>query len=256
MYEIKEYKGYTIEIHLDDCAMNPFEQWDGLPSLLSVYDGHLDSYGEFDAEYLPNLTREEIKNNLFSFLLFLNDCSTLWDVKNKTHGYDGWPLDNSSLVGKINTLLQSKYKEASLNFGPARYCEKLEILSGILSIKNIPHILTSSTGYVQGAYNEILVIENDKVADMQSLQSAAEIYASWCWGDIYGYSIKNSENEEISRHDGFYGANHEKSGLIPAAKDEIDQLIAYTRRAKIQKVKTLIKNKVPLQNRERLLSNI
>jgi len=56
------------------------------------------------------------------------------------------------------------------------------------------------------------------------LQSEVETYDQYITGDVYGYKIMNNqdEDEEIDSCWGFYGSEHEKSGLLEYAKNAID----------------------------------
>lgn len=255
-YETIEYKGHTIEIEIDHSPENPFEEWDCLPPLLVAYDGNLREYGEGGfSDDLPELTREEVKNNLAAILALLEDYPTLWAIKDETHGYDGYELDNESVLSKINSLLQSLYSEATLSFRFGKYCEKLTILSEVLTIKGVDHLLSESRGYSQGDYVEVLVISDE---EGQNLQPTVDLYNSWAWGDVYGYNveIENQDGDNIESCWDFYGDDHEKSGLLDHARDAIDYQIKLSRQKRLGKVKQLLKNKVALSKREVILSNM
>jgi hypothetical protein len=68
-------------------------------------------------------------------------------------------------------------------------------------------------------------------------------------GNVYGFITEDKNGEQIDSCWGFYG-NPERSGLIDDAKNAIDCEIERVRKSKQSKVKTLLKNNVPLEKRE------
>lgn len=64
-------------------------------------------------------------------------------------------------------------------------------------------------------------------------------------GDVYYYSIEETGDS----CGGYYGYDHEKSGLLDSARAEIDADIEHTRKEHQAKLKIQIKNRVPLNKR-------
>lgn len=267
-----EYRNHTIKVYNDEFPQNPFEDWDGLPSLLASYDDHLNNYGSFDFDYLPALTREEIKANLSTVMEILTDYNDLWAIKEETHCLDGYSIEGGCLVDKINDLLQSYYSNGSLSYKHHNYCEKFTIISQILTIKGVVHLLTDSRGYSQGDYVEMLLVgdnnylnehpvlsslsDNYKEKLQKELKSSADLYSSWAWGDVYGFEVEYEKGQEIGSCWGFYGSDHEQSGLLEHAKNTIDCYIQIHIQKRLSKTKELIKNKVALSKRKSILDNI
>jgi hypothetical protein len=54
------------------------------------------------------------------------------------------------------------------------------------------------------------------------LRSEVETYDNYLTGEVYGYTIKDSDLNEYYSCWGFYGSDHEKSGLLEYAKCAID----------------------------------
>lgn len=241
-----EYKGYTINIVNDDSPINPFDDWDGLPHLVTIYDNQVKQYNdlEFDIEYLPELSRQEIVENLNLIKILLDDYRSLLAILRD------YRLHSENVVDAINELLQYVYDDLSNNYRHSSANAKFEFYSNILDIKKVKHLLTVSCGYCQSDYVEMLLIANDENDTIESLQGAADLYSAWAWGDIYGFTVEGLEDASCW---GFYGSDHDKSGLIEHAKSSIDCEIAYNRKQKINKLKTLIKNNVPIDKREQLL---
>jgi hypothetical protein len=65
----------------------------------------------------------------------------------------------------------------------------------------------------------------EEVADY--LRSEVDLYDDFLSGSVYGYRILDPNGEEVDACVGFYGYDHEKSGLLGSARDEIDAVIAH-----------------------------
>lgn len=58
------------------------------------------------------------------------------------------------------------------------------------------------------------------------LKAEIATYENYVTGEVYGCNIYNPDGEEIKSFYGYFGSNHEESGLLPAAKEWIDSEIA------------------------------
>ena len=103
----------------------------------------------------------------------------------------------------------------------------------------IPCYLTTSTGYCQGDWAKVLVVATPeaqaefgcKEVTEQDLEATADLYGYWAWGDVYGYTLwapeldEDGEVEDWVQLDGscwgFYGPDHDKSGLEEAALSDL-----------------------------------
>ncbi len=236
-----EYKGFDIEIVLDEVPTNPFTYIDGLPCILVAGDRYTASYNDDEnyVKYLPDLTREEIKNNRSDIkrLLSYGSMITFWD---KVGRYDYSNCEDFTEV--VNTFLQERYEEE-------RGSSKWELLEEILGMKGINCYKTTLRGYVQSAWCDVIAIGDDTD---EYLSSACKLYGDWAFGDVYGYRIEELEESCY----GFYGIDHVESGLLEYAKNAIDSHISYTRKRRLNKVKELIKNHVPLGMRPTILASL
>ena len=124
--------------------------------------------------------------------------------------------------------------------------DKLERIASVYNAAGFQTLNTTSTGYRQGGYAEVLVVAdedyyrlsgNDPQQDQtKNLQGVADTYTAWAWGDVYGYIVTkpnectqchHDEPEEIDSCWGYYGSDHDDSGLMQAAKDLRDVAEAY-----------------------------
>lgn len=71
-------------------------------------------------------------------------------------------------------------------------------------------------------------ISKKKLEEVRKVLIAeVEVYGSYINGDVYGYIIPKGDGDDESCW-GFYGCDHEKSGLLAAAREDIDYLIKKT----------------------------
>lgn len=202
-----EYRDHKIEIHRDFDPMNPFEDWDCEVPILVAYLDHarynLKSYGVEDA--LPYLPDEVVKEH----------CNEMLEAVD-------WRSEEF--------FIPSLRKEFGNYYHAQSAEERLELLERVYGWMGITAVLGSTTGYCQGDYAKVLAVatsewvkttgcppENLKAA----CEGAIELYGYWAWGDVYGYVIDGDGDSCC----GFYGNDHEKSGLLEQAQDAIDYLL-------------------------------
>ncbi len=90
-----------------------------------------------------------------------------------------------------------------------------------------------------------------KVKDqiMLRLKYETEVYEKWCNGDVYNVYIEDDTGEYEESCGGFYGYDEAEK----AAKDMVDYLAKEKKLDREKKLKTLIKNHVPLDTRQSIL---
>ena len=235
------YNGFDIEIHTEESPLNPWEDWDCQPPLVVDYDRSRTAYG--GADDAPELTREQILANLHDIQGALgygrDRASTYVFVRNVT--YDG----TTDTVDAINNEIQEWAGESIDNLAEVWEWAGVQVLN------------TSSRGYMQSDYADLLLLATpewikevgiapENIAG--ALESAAKLWGYWGWGDVYGYTIPAIDDSCW----GFYGYDHDESGLMENARDAIDYHIDSERKAHWRKVKAWIRNHVPLTAREPL----
>ena len=224
---------YTLKIEQDDDIENPLTAYDCQPLVIVLdYDHHHTTISHYeDGKHyqnsmpdLPELTREQILTNLTT----LKDgyVSTLqWLRDTDYESYQG-------IVDHVNDIIIPDMIEQ------ARASDKLDVIESIYTMAGIECYQHYQTGYSQGHTCEVLVVADEhwrEVSgckqtgpDLQSnLKSTAETYASWCFGDCYGYRVvelddEGEELDELAACWGYYGDDH--TYLIEAAKNSITLL--------------------------------
>jgi hypothetical protein len=86
------------------------------------------------------------------------------------------------------------------------------------------------------------------------LRGEVETYDQYLTGDVYYYTTVDSNGNNVDSCGGYFGHDHEKSGLLEAARGSIDYEIASKNKQKSKKLKALIKAKAPINVRETALA--
>ena len=246
--ETLEHKGYKIEVRQDECAENPWELWDCEPPLITVkgYRGGTNFYGGAPenwcelVELLPASCFER-GNRVSLFKDLLADKMSIRELASKHFCFE-------DLKAAFVESLSDEYGPSPQGWSQAR--EWMEAAATLLCHGGIVSHETQSNGYSQGDSTLLLLIatpewlEKTGVAPEHvktSLAASAELFGAWAWGDVYGVSAirapgtldedgDESEGQKIEDGAcwGFYGRDHEKSGLIDHAKGEIDYHLEQT----------------------------
>lgn len=241
--ETIQYKGYDINIYPDNDACNPWEEYDTQPPMIVIHSrDHIIKYGNVDFDYLPGLTRAEIKANIKAITHEFENTYLLAGVRDYMH------LSNDGIEA-VNTALHDWYTD--LNNG-----DKLEMQARIYKIKGVDCLCASIHGSCQSDYGEVLIVASPeylkeigvaKISDRQ-LESERTLYENWAFGNTYGYEIEDFKDSCW----GFYGEDHQESGLKDCAMDFINCHIDSERKNNIKQLKQWLKNKVPLMYRKTL----
>lgn len=238
------YKGIEIEIRREEWVQNPFEDWDCLHPLMAKYDGTLTDYSKGDiTDYLSGfLTYNQTKRYQKRLLKMMDES-----IEDFMEDYPSGEYDRTDMVQEyLDEWLTDRYD----NFkNMATFCEEF----------NIPYLSTYTRGYSQGDHIDLFICCTKKFEEVtgctehtkKDIQSSADIYGYWAWGDVYWYSIEETGDS----CGGFYGNDHEKSGLMEMARSSIDHYLIEKKIRKQSRLKSLVKANVPLEYRQKELSN-
>ena len=223
--------GYTVKMAQDECPKNPFENWDCEPPLLAYYGSGRNGFKSYNSApdnwhnilaLLPASIFERGQRVPF-IRKFL--CSSPRDFA------CSYLADFENIKDAMAACLEDELGGAPHGWRDAT--EWLETAAAILEYGGIACHFTQSNGYSQGNSTLLLAIGLpswiEKVgAPAESipsqLENACELHGQWQWGDVYGVaSIEDENGEEIPDGScwGFYGSNHEKSGLLDHARNAI-----------------------------------
>lgn len=271
--ETIEHDGYKIEIAQDFSPENPFEARDCEPPLVTYYGGrhgYAKSY-QGAPETIGDIVRllpasmfergervKTIKANL--------NC-TLREFVAASRDNRAWGIGPCfSNMGDCKEVFIS-FAESQVGQEPEGWrdaCNWFEFAESLLKQGGIACHHEQSNGYSQGDSTLLLAIATPEwIAKVGAspdslpaqMKSACDLYSAWAWGDVYGIvSIheivtddegNETEGEEIEDASvwGFYGRDHETSGLLESARDSI----AHHKRAKAETALNEPKMKIELQ---------
>jgi hypothetical protein len=232
--QIKLAHGYTATIEQDQFPENPFESRDTEPPIavmnwergrtrLNNYDGP-----EMDLpELLKLLEPRHWKHGAHRRAILACLPFTAEDVKNEGEDFRESVFE---LCHKLNPESWTEWRE---------YFDAME---GIAKLAGIPFHSTVSNGYCQGDSARVFVAATPEWRELvgapletceRQCKAAADMWAAWAWGDVYGVSeITGPDGEEIEDGScwGFYGADHDASGLMEHCNDTVTADIAYRAR--------------------------
>lgn len=224
--------GYTVKIEYDQCAENPFECWDCEPPLLAYYDSGRHGFKAYNdapetwydiLALLPASIFERGQRVPFIRKFLRNS------PRDFTRSY---LADFGNVKDAIAACLEDELGGAPHGWRDAT--EWLKTAAAILEYGGIPCHFTQSNGYSQGDSTLLLAIGLPSWVEKvgvsfdsvpSQLESACELHGQWQWGDVYGVAeILDSNGDEIPHGScwGFYGSNHEKSGLMDHARNAIE----------------------------------
>lgn len=197
-----EYKGYKINIYPDQDGESSRE-WDNLAKLICFHRRYnLGDYQEakkWDAEEFQEFIEKENGKSIVALPLYLYDHS---GITMNTGGFScRW---DSGCVGYAYIDKKEMLKE----WGRKRWSEKLQ----------------------------------QKAIDI--INAEVEIYDQYLTGEVYGYMIETEPDEDGDTDEeggcwNYYGCDHEKSGLLASAREEIDYMIKYENEKQAKEVNSL-----------------
>jgi hypothetical protein len=230
--ETIQYKGCTIKVHIDDDAGNPLTNCDGMPPVY-CYSGH--RHGSLSTYNNPPSLRElvlALPSELFQRgkrVETLRDyCAMQWsEIVSTLHDelYE-WTPDN------LQNWLADYLSEQFSFSGWGYTIESFELIESLCSELGWACYSTQINGYSQGDCWNVLAIATPDFLEAtgirpedasEALAVSVDCFGSWLRGDCYGYTLEDSEGEEIDGSCwGFIGSNHKANGLLEYAKNDVD----------------------------------
>lgn len=219
---IKLPHGYTAEIATDEIPGNPFEDWDGCEPV-TCFDGDRPGLWSPDGEAPETLASifDRIPASRFRTRKGRESIA-------QAAGIDLAQVSTPETPGRHGDEWKEAMAEA-LPEEPYRswrdagdYFDALESLCRFLSV---PCFSGISRGYCQGDAVRVFVMAPpewvEKVGAGGDLAAGCkatfDLFTAWAWGDVYGVaSIRRPNGEELEDGScwGFYGSDHEASGLL------------------------------------------
>lgn len=233
MSEEIKYNGFTIEIKQDSDPMNPREDWDNFSTMVCAHK----AYGLGDKNETVNRYADGWDDAILMY--FADQAGVEYD---DTYGHEREAAQVQRWIDKnVFILPLYLYDHSGITMNTSGF--------------NCPWD-SGQVGFIYTTREEARKwfgwkrITKAREAKIEKyLKSDVATYDQYLTGEIYGYIVNDEDGEEIDSCWGFFGYDHEKSGLLEQARDQIDWHINDQLKKKFEHVKIMIKNHVPLEYR-------
>lgn len=223
-----QYRDCTIQIHIDQSPENPFEMWDCEPPIVTFYDRSVKAYGD-----APETMRDVLRLLPSSFwqrgerVKMVREFLTISLADFVRDYLREW----GNFQDAFQRALEDEMGETPHGWRSAQ--QWFEMAESFLKRAGIPCLYEQSNGYSQGDSSLCLVVltpewfkktgANSEHAEA-ICKDAFDLYSAWAWGDVYGYTCEDENGDEIDEAScwGFYGSDHEQSGLLESARERIE----------------------------------
>lgn len=187
---------YGVEVWHDQCAGNPWEEWDGQIPLMCKFDRSITDYSKGDIkEYIgDSVTDAQLLEHADLFLYWQGN----WSADD---------LKDMELDEQLD-ILRDGVTELLDGGG-------LGDIGSLCNLIGINYYHGSVKGYSQGDYAEVLLVptftwEQETGAKIEEVteegfEEARKLFEYWAFGDVYGFSVVDNYGEVLDSCGGFYG---------------------------------------------------
>lgn len=261
-----ESGGFIVKAIRDESPESPWDSWDGQPPLIVYYDRSLDEKGDVPNP-LADMSDSFIARHWRALCKIFDQAPDAAKERKADYGFE-------RIADAKRELLDEWLDEIK----PSRYSghggDYMTALGELCELRGWPSLSTSSHGYSQGDYAELLLIFSPayakeigaawprsakaKAEACERLKGDAKLWGAWAWGDVYGFFIESDDesplpSDVIDSCWGFYGDNFAESGLAEAAAESLSYIRKERRERRLAKLKELIRARVPLAIRADIL---
>lgn len=210
LLETIEYKGFNIKVYPDECAESPRE-WGSSFTIAAKCEYRID-----------NETIDDPIDYLFYQMSFSEEQKDWWLQR---HNYNY----NHELLNELLTQFSRThiwlnvymYEHGNVAFSCNSFSCRWD--SGQVGWIYI----SKEDARKEWGWDRIT---NERLNDVYKwMEGEVEVYSQYASGSVYYYDIENSNEEDIGECcGGFYGYDHEESGLLEYAQNAIDCYIKNT----------------------------
>jgi hypothetical protein len=234
--EVIPYRGYNISIYQDEMAEHP-RQFDNLGTMI-CYKPHADLSDHEKSNC------EDIKDVVYQLLP--EEHIMPWIHGKGETIEDTYELSHYEVMDRINEEL-----ETLLSF--LRHSHILEeFVIRTYNGAKIEGVIYATHEDVKKWFLLSSLNERDIEKATKVLKAEIDEYEAYCNGEVYGYQItKKGDEEVLDSCWGFYGY-WDENRIVQTAKGAVDCFIESAIERHIQKLKSYIRYRVPLQHRQPL----
>ena len=238
--ETIDYNGFKIMVQVDESPSSPFgDHGDkGMTPMLVSYGRDSDCDYSFQGERIDSpelfLSAGMIRRHWKAITQWF-DCS--WFDIDKDH------KAQQAAYGQTRDYLRKKWlAEISGGYCPTadRHIStrtRFQGLAFLWRLAGCAALATSIRGHCQGSYADVLAVQSPKWRDCvgaprptknddceRYLAACVGVYGAYVFGEVYGFTCQDSNGNELDGAScwGFYGDDHEDSGLLEHARSRVD----------------------------------
>lgn len=261
-----EANGFIVRAVHDDSPENPWDACDGQPPLIVYSDRSLDEKGDVPNP-LADMTDSFIARNWRALCKIFDQSPDAAQERKSDYAYERIADAKRDLLDEwLDEIKPSRYSGHAGDYMVA--------LGELCELRGWPSLSTSSHGYCQSDYAELLLIFSPayakeigaawprsakaKAEARKSLEADAKLWGAWARGNVYGFVIESADGTELPGDCldscfGFYGDDMAESGLAEAAAESLSYIRKERRERRFAKMKGLIRARVPLATRAAIL---
>lgn len=252
---------YRVRAVRDDHPENPFKSWDSHWPMIVDYQGRGHRFDTYDNckgasldDPIARFTDGQLIKHQGAIIAAMDGDAADF----ATHKRD-YRSDYNSMAALIRDYCSDALQAVSDS-------DKLATFAALYDLLRIPNLCTSSHGYSQGDYAELLIVATPEAQSefgwkagrpaTSDMEGQANLYSAWAWGDVYGVVIERKSGDEWTEIDscwGYYGNDMDESGLAEVALSVIKYDIADCKAKRGDKLKQLIRANAPLATRAAIL---
>lgn len=219
--ETIDYRGYQINVHCDQDAMDPRKEFDNLGTMICFSRRHNigDKHDHSDvADFLYTIAMEAdpTVEHRTEYWESGNGWATIAGIKGAVE------LANSNQQDIINKAIEKHYIMLPIYMYDH---SGITISTGPFSCKwdsgQVGFIYISKKK-AKKEYNWKNMSRDREKTIKEYLEGEVETYNQYLTGDVYGYFISNEEDDHIDSCWGFYGHDFKNNGLLEMAQNAID----------------------------------
>jgi hypothetical protein len=170
-----DYKGCTIEVQQDECPMDPRKNYSNLGAFIGTHRRYTVGDGEGTVPWGRLKSVRAVKR----WLSLYEDAAIVLPVYMYEHSGRVWRLGSD--------FRDSDYFDAwDSGIVGVMYVTKADMLKEYEAIN-----------------------EETKAKAAKVLQGELNMYAAWAEGDVWGFSVKDEDGDDLGSYWGFYGFDHD-----------------------------------------------
>lgn len=222
--------GVPVEIWQDQNAENPYEWGDCMaPALWLSARGGFDEYGGADlGAFFWHVKPEWVSRHWRKVAAILDLAESDVDSECRETLAD--------YGGHLSNVRQEYFAERLAEIRAESWGSAIDYLEALAALYRLAGMAADTfqrNGYCQGdsafglivhtpEWQERVGFNGDAAKDMES---EADAYGAWMWGDVYGFSVEDAENgEDTECCDGFYGFDVDY--MASEIADKVNRILA------------------------------